>query len=170
MTIWLMSVALTTQAVRDRQKTQTRRAGWRHLKEGDQLALCPKVRGVRRDNRELITIVDVVSVRRELLRAITAEDVVAEGFPNLTTADFITFFCDSHRGVRPESEITRIEWAYPRLCRQCRCTEYAACTTITGPCSWRTTYDDNTGICTACTAAATTGQLDLSERRGRMGV
>lgn len=106
MTIWLMSVALTTQAVRDRQKTQTRRAGWRHLKEGDQLALCPKVRGVRRDNRELITIVDVVSVRRELLRAITAEDVVAEGFPNLTTADFITFFCDSHRGVRPESEIT----------------------------------------------------------------
>lgn len=79
MSTWLMSVALTTDAVRERRKTQTRRAGWLHLKEGDQLALCPKVRGVRRNERELITIVDVLSVRREPLQEISAEDVLAEG-------------------------------------------------------------------------------------------
>lgn len=77
--LWWMSVALTTQAVRDRVKTQTRRNGWLRLRTGDQLALCPKYRGIRRADRELITIVDVLSVRREPLRAITAAGVLAEG-------------------------------------------------------------------------------------------
>ncbi|WP_242528643.1 hypothetical protein [Mycobacteroides abscessus] len=147
-----MSVALTTQAVRDRAKTQTRRDGWEWLLEGDQLALCPKYRGVRREDRELITIVDVLSVRREPLRAITATDVLAEGFPDLSPAEFVAFFCRTHRGVRPDSVITRIEWAYPRMCRECGCTEYAACDGPTGPCSWWTTYVDNTGICTVCSS------------------
>lgn len=167
MTIWLMSVALTTQAVRDRVKTQTRRAGWLHLKEGDQLALCPKVRGVHRTDRELITVVDVVSVCREPLDAITAKDVVAEGFPARTPAEFIDFFCDSHRGVGPASEVTRIEWAYPRICRDCGCTDYAACDTTAGPCSWSTTSNDNTGICTACITTATAA--GLQPELGRIG-
>lgn len=79
--LWWMSVALTTQAVRDRTKTQTRRDGWLRLRAGDQLALCPKYRGVRRADRELIAVVDVLSVRREPLRAIKPADVLAEGFP-----------------------------------------------------------------------------------------
>lgn len=37
--LWWMSVALTTQAVRDRAKTQSRRDGWLRLMTGDQLAL-----------------------------------------------------------------------------------------------------------------------------------
>lgn len=37
-----------------------------------------------------------------------------------------------------------------RRCRVCGCTDSAACDTITGPCAWRITYDDGTGICTAC--------------------
>ncbi|MDM3928735.1 hypothetical protein [Mycobacterium intracellulare] len=150
MTVWLMAVSLTTQAVRDRRKTQTRRPGWLHLKEGDQLALCPRVRGVRRVDRELITIVDVISVRREPLRAITAEDVLAEGFPDLSQAEFIDFYCGSHRGIKPDSEVTRIEWTYPRICRECGCTEYAACVTVDGPCGWLAKYGDNTGVCTEC--------------------
>ncbi|WGI36196.1 hypothetical protein QDT91_29715 (plasmid) [Mycolicibacterium aubagnense] len=110
--LWWMSVALTAQAVRDRVKTQTRRHGWHRLHPGDQLALCPKYRGVRRENRELITIVDVLSVRQEPLRAITPSDVVAEGFPDWTPTEFIAFFCRTHRGVDPDTEITRIEWSY----------------------------------------------------------
>ena len=35
----LMSVALTTDAVRRRQKTVTRRVGWQMLHPGDQLTL-----------------------------------------------------------------------------------------------------------------------------------
>jgi hypothetical protein len=148
--LWWMSVALTTQAVRDRVKTQTRRDGWLRLRAGDQLALCPKYRGVRRADRELITIVDVRSVSREPLQAITAADVLAEGFPTLTPAEFVDFFVSTHRGVTPETDITRIEWAYPRICRTCGCTEYAACNGLTGPCGWQVEYDDNTGICTEC--------------------
>ena len=84
-----MSVALTTQAVRDRVKTQTRRDGWLWLRAGDQLALCPKYRGVRRADRELITVVDVVTVRREPLGAISPADVAAEGFPELTPEESV---------------------------------------------------------------------------------
>lgn len=99
--VWWMSVALTTQAVRDRVKTQTRRDGWLRLQAGDQLALCPKYRGVRRADRELIVIVDVVGVRREPLEAISPADVAAEGFPGLTPAEFVDFFCSTHRGSSP---------------------------------------------------------------------
>lgn len=151
----LMSVALTTDAVRRRQKTVTRRVGWQMLRPGDQLTLCPKVRGRRRgEPLDRIVTVDVVSVRREPLNAISRADVTAEGFPGMTTAGFVDFFCSTHRGVAASAEITRIEWAYPRVCRQCGCTEYAACVhPIFGPCGWARTYDDNSGICTACTVS-----------------
>jgi hypothetical protein len=147
----LMSVALTTGAVRSRTKTVTRRAGWLMLHPGDQLTLCPKVRGRRAGEAlERIVIVDVTSVRRERLDTITPADVVAEGFPDMTPAKFVEFFCASHRGIAPDSEVTRIEWAYPRVCRGCGCTDYSACDTLVGPCAWLLTYDDNTGICSAC--------------------
>ncbi len=111
----LMSVALTTDQVRRHAKTVTRRIGWRMIKPGDQLTLCPKVRGRRTgEPLERIVTVEVVSVRREPLSAITQADVAAEGFPELTPAEFVEFFCTTHRGVEADSEITRIEWAYPR--------------------------------------------------------
>jgi hypothetical protein len=56
--------------------------------------------------------VGVVSVRREPLDAITAADVAAEGFPDMTPAGFVDFFCDSHKGCEPGTEAARIEWGY----------------------------------------------------------
>lgn len=147
----LMSVQLTTEQVRRRQKTVTRRRGWTMLRPGDQLTLCPKVRGRRRgEPLERIVTVDVVTVSRERLDTITSTDVAAEGFPDLTPAEFVDFFCATHPGITPIDDITRIEWTYPRLCRTCGCTDYNACVTGTGPCAWLHTYPDNTGICTAC--------------------
>lgn len=109
----LMSVALTTDQVRRGEKTVTRRAGWQMLRPGDQLTLCPKVRGRRRgEPLERIVTVEVVSVRRERLDTITPADVTAEGFPDLTAAEFVEFFCASHRGIGPDDEVTRIEWTY----------------------------------------------------------
>jgi hypothetical protein len=61
---------------------------------------------------ERIADVRVVSVRREPLDAITAGDVAAEGFPQMTPAEFVAFFCGTHRGCEPVTEITRIEWRY----------------------------------------------------------
>jgi hypothetical protein len=109
----LMSVALTTPQVIARSKTVTRRDGWRYLKPGDHLTLCPKVMGFRRgEHPERIVDVEVLSVRRERLDAITASEVTAEGFPGQTPAWFIGFFCDTHKGCTPETEVTRIEWRY----------------------------------------------------------
>jgi hypothetical protein len=84
--------------------------------------------------------VDVVSTRREGLDAITPTDVAAERFADMTAAEFVNF--------------THIEWAHPRLCRTCGCSDYTACEAMTGPCARVRTYDDNTGICTAGAASA----------------
>lgn len=109
----LMSVSLTEPQVRARAKTVTRRMGWLMLKPGDRLTLCRKVMGRRRgEPLERIAEVEVVSVRRESLHAITLGDVLAEGFPAMTRAGFVQFFCDSHRGCEGGSEVTRIEWRY----------------------------------------------------------
>jgi hypothetical protein len=109
----LMSVALTQPQVIARSKTVTRRLGWLMLKPGDRLTLCKKVQGRRPgEPLERITDVEVLSVRREPLNAITLDDVFAEGFPQMTRDGFVQFFCGSHRGCEPGSEVTRIEWRY----------------------------------------------------------
>ena len=109
----LMSVSLTESQVRTRTKTVTRRAGWLMLRPGDRLTLCRKVMGRRHgEPLDRITDVEVVSVRREPLAAITAADVTAEGFPGWTPGRFVEFFCGSHKGIQPDSDITRIEWRY----------------------------------------------------------
>ncbi len=108
-----MAVSLTEPQVRDRSKTVTRRVGWRMLRVGDQLTRCRKVMGGRRGEPLVrITAVEVTAVHRERLDAITAADVAAEGFPQLTPAEFVSFFCGPHRGCGPGTEVTRIEWRY----------------------------------------------------------
>ncbi|WP_236567477.1 hypothetical protein [Nocardia sp. CY41] len=109
----LMSVSLTEDAVRDRRKTVTRRMGWQYLTPGTRLTLCRKVMGRRKDE-PLVRIVDVevVDVRRERLDLITPQEVAAEGFPDMTPAQFVAFFCGSHAGCTPGSTITRIQWRY----------------------------------------------------------
>jgi hypothetical protein len=109
----LMAVSLTEPQVRARAKTVTRRTGWRMLSTGDHLALCRKVMGRRRgEPLERIATVEVTSIRREPLNAITAADVVAEGFPQWSPAQFVDFFCRTHRSAGPGTEITRIQWRY----------------------------------------------------------
>jgi hypothetical protein len=108
-----MSVSLTEGAVSDRSKTVTRRMGWLTLQPGTRLTLCRKVMG-RRRGEPLVRIADVevLDVRRERLDAITTAEVLAEGFPDMTPAEFVEFFCASHKGCAPASEVTRIQWRY----------------------------------------------------------
>lgn len=109
----LMSVSLTEPQVVARVKDVTRRMGWLNLRPGDRLTLCRKVMG-RKRGEPLVRIVDVeiVSVRRERLDLITAEDCAREGFPDMSPAEFVEFFCKSHKGCLPASLVTRIEWRY----------------------------------------------------------
>lgn len=108
----LMSVALTEAAVTNRTKTVTRRLGWQFLEPGDRLTLCRKVMG-RKAGEPLVRLaeVQVVSVRRERLNTIAAEDVAREGFPDWTPIEFIAFFVQ-HVACRSDELVTRIEWRY----------------------------------------------------------
>jgi hypothetical protein len=121
-----MSVALTEQAVRDRRKTVTRRAGWSWLTPGTDLELCRKVMGRRRpdgtvDPLERIALVRVTEVRQESLSAITDDDVTREGLTTVELAPwmngdglapaFVRFFTE-HMGGTPDQTVTRIEWRY----------------------------------------------------------
>lgn len=126
----LMSVAMTADAVRARQKTVTRRVGWEFLKPGDVLTLCPKVQGRAHfthdggerqkivDPLERICDVEVVSVSRERLDRLFLDidygrrEVELEGFPGMEPGVFVrTYFVDA-QGMRASDEVTRIEWRY----------------------------------------------------------
>ena len=109
----LMSVAFTEDPVVRREKTVTRRKGWEHLKPGDRLTLCRKVMG-RKPGEPLVRLaeVEVVSVRRELLGDITAEEVALEGFPGMEPGEFIRQFFEEPQGIGVHDTVYRIEWRY----------------------------------------------------------
>ena len=125
----LMSVAFTEQAVIERRKTVTRRAGWTMLTPTDRLTLCRKVMGRRHADgyvEPLVRLVDVevVDVRREPLNRLIEEpgygaaEMILEGFPGLDPAEFVQRYFTRAQRIHPDQDINRIEWRY--LCTECR--------------------------------------------------
>jgi len=107
-----ISFALTTDQIRNRAKTVTRRRGWRFVEVGDVLNACVKCMGLQPGEKiERLCQIRVTSVRREPLREITREDCVAEGFPGMSPVEFVDMFC-GHMGGRLSQEVTRIEFEY----------------------------------------------------------
>lgn len=118
-----MSFSLTTEQVRARIKLVTRRLGWDFLKVGDRVQACVKCMGRKKGEPLVrICIIEVVAVTREKLRAMTDNidygfaETKLEGFENhpelCWPSSFVEFFCRSHRGCTPETEITRIQFKY----------------------------------------------------------
>lgn len=115
-----MSFSMTTEAVRNRSKTVTRRLGWWNLKAGTILQAVEKAQGLRKgEHVKPICLIRVVSVAREPvgdicndpLRSFSRPETIAEGFPNLNCCDFVEMFCDAN-GCEPETEVNRIEFEY----------------------------------------------------------
>lgn len=108
-----ISFALTTEQVRKRTKTVTRRLGWTFLKPGTLLQPVEKCQGLKKGERiaKIGGPVRVVSVRRTPLNTIDKVDCIAEGFPELTAQEFVDFFC-KHNGCAPGHDVTRIEFEY----------------------------------------------------------
>lgn len=107
-----ISFMLTTQQIRDRTKTVTRRCGWWFLKPGDRLQGCVKCRGIKKGEKmEKLAVIEVVSVSREELRICSDADAAREGFPNMTGREFAQMFCE-HMGVLPGEYVNRIEFKY----------------------------------------------------------
>lgn len=124
----LMSVAFTEDAVRERRKTVTRRAGWwldkrgrRLLVPGDHLTLCRKVMG-RKKGEPLVRLcdVEVLRVTRDELGLVRIPgELTAEGFPELEqwpgpfqgACTFIERYFEP-QGLGWSDDVTRIEWRY----------------------------------------------------------
>lgn len=118
-----MSFALTTEQVKSRSKTVTRRNGWKFLKPGDVINACVKCMGLKPGEKiERLCQIKVLNVRFEPLRAMIDDsdygfrETTLEGFPagqpKHCPSEFVAMFCASHKGVGLETEITRIEFEY----------------------------------------------------------
>jgi hypothetical protein len=103
---------LTQRQVKDRSKTVTRRIGWKSAKAGDLLQGVNKCQGLKPGEKQIkLAVIQLVSVRREPLNAITQAECVAEGFPEMTPADFVHMFCEE-MNCEPETIVTRLEFRY----------------------------------------------------------
>ena len=111
---------MTSEQVRNRTKTVTRRTGWwldkngKHIiRPGDRIQPIEKGMGLKKGEKQvriggLITVIDV---RRELLCNITRAEIAKEGYPKMEWLEFVQRFCRANR-CRADAEVTRIEFKY----------------------------------------------------------
>lgn len=105
-----MSFAMTIDALLEGRKDVTRRIGWQHLRPGDRLCAVAKAMGLRKGEKlRRLARLRVVSVRRERLADVTSQDVVREGYPNLSANEFIQKLEEALR-CSENDEVTRIEF------------------------------------------------------------
>ena len=118
-----ISFMLTRPQVLARTKTVTRRLGWRNLKRGDLLSGVEKGMGLKAGEKVVrLATIRVVDVRVEPLRLMLDdldygfEECAKEGFGDHASlrypSEFVPFFCGSHKGCTPDTEVTRIEFEY----------------------------------------------------------
>ena len=105
-----MSFALTTRQFLDGSKDVTRRVGWNFIKPGDQIIAIEKGMGLKKgEKQKVLGQLEVISNDRVFLNDITESDVIREGFPKMTTREFVDMFCREMR-VDPMSIVNRIEF------------------------------------------------------------
>lgn len=113
-----ISFSLTKQQFNDRSKDVTRRVGWLGLRPGDALMACEKCQGLKPGEKILRMgeICIIANYRERLDRMITepeygAAEVIREGFPDLTPAEFVAMFCKANN-CKPSRMISRIVFAH----------------------------------------------------------
>lgn len=105
-----MSYSITTQQMYDEIKDVTRRLGWSFLQAGDHVMAVEKGMGLKRGEKiKRIYAIEIISNTPEPLRSITQDEVIREGFPQWTPAQFIEMFC-KHNKCAPDTIVNRIEF------------------------------------------------------------
>ena len=108
----LISCALTQPQILDESKTETRRLSWKNVKSGDRLCFVDRVMGFKKGQKpKRLKIVEVVKAWRERLCEINQEQVVCEGFPDMSPSEFVDMFCKNMK-CQPETEVTVIQFKY----------------------------------------------------------
>lgn len=109
-----MSFAITTEQIRAKTKTVTRRQGWYFLKQGEILNAVEKCQGLKKGEKvKRICQIRVLQVTSDKLCNITIEEVRKEGFKELwhTPLWFAEMYA-KHNRCALDSEVTRIEFEY----------------------------------------------------------
>ena len=107
-----MSFALTIDQFKSQTKDVTRRFGWWFLKPGDVVEGVEKSMGLKKGQKVVsLGLIEIVSVRPEPVNAICQEDVIREGFPELTQQQFIEILTGNN-SMGPTSICNRIEFRY----------------------------------------------------------
>ena len=125
------SFYLTTEQVRRREKTVTRRLGWKNAKPGERVLA---VNRLRIKDPEFLAVIEDVDVRRERLWEIYATgwkddgvtpilrpldeqyaETAREGFPHLNGQEFAAMLCAAAKLPDDDIDVTRIEFRYPCL-------------------------------------------------------
>lgn len=108
-----MSFSLTTEQMKNKTKTVTRRNGWWYLKPGDVVNAVEKAMGLKKGEKiKRIGQIRIINTKKVRVDQIDNEDLIREGLPDMSPSEFIEFFCKSHRGCSPDTIINRIEFEH----------------------------------------------------------
>jgi len=113
----IMSFLLTTDQMRARTKTVTRRLGWADLEKGMLLQAVERTRGLEKGAKvRKLGVIRVVSVRKERLSRLQGArygklEAKKEGFPGLSGREFVEHFVAS-LGCPKNALVTRIEFEH----------------------------------------------------------
>jgi len=107
-----MSFFMTTEQIKNRTKTVTRRLGWKFLKPGDVVWAVEKAQGLKKGEKiNRLCKLRIVSVRRERIDDMEQPECALEGLPDMFVEEFIQWFtCEM--GIHVWEEVTRIEFEY----------------------------------------------------------
>lgn len=119
-----MSFGMTTEAFRRGEKTVTRRLGWWTLKPGDCLMGVEKSQGLKKGEHIVrLHPIEIIASWGEMLEDITIQDLPLEGFPDMTTEEFIRMFVEHNAAKCKEdgrrTEVNRIKFKHLSLCPGC---------------------------------------------------
>lgn len=109
-----MSFFMTTEQMRAKTKTVTRRGGWLGLKPGDRVLACVKCMGLKRGEKvEVIGLIEIVSNRREPIDLLLdpsygPDEMTKEGFPGQPPAELVARLRERYA----DEEISRIEFKH----------------------------------------------------------
>lgn len=107
-----MSFMLTTQQILDETKFVTRRLGWWFLKPFDVVMACEKCQGLKKGEKiNKLKKITIMKTGPEKLCDITRRDVWLEGFPEMSTQEFIVMFCKEMK-CNALTIVNRIEFIY----------------------------------------------------------
>lgn len=107
-----MSFSKTTKQIYDKTKTETMRMGWDKLVSGDIVIAVEKAQGLKKGEKVVkITPIRIKYKIETIVMDVSPENCIKEGFPELTTLQFIEMFCKLNK-CRPFDPVNRFGFEY----------------------------------------------------------